>query len=312
MPQVEQFGVTLVERGAALVGSVSDERAEASVCVYPIAGAGVVTSHRITVRRDMPFYERGLPGLCVATLSADSLALCPVACGRGAGPVARAGGVAVFGQERYERAFPLRAGSVQNAVSMTMLPGWFERLDGARRATARELIDGVGETFADEVAVALDALMRGLTPLFGGRLSDGPGVVRRLERATDITIAWHEERERAEAARGTLGQARLTRAAQHYVAQHLGERLTLDALARDLLTSRSRLCAAFRAETGESLGAYVTRARMERAARLLEVSSVSVAEAARAVGYASTSSFVVAFERAHGCPPGLWRKRVYS
>ncbi|OUO34243.1 hypothetical protein B5F84_07260 [Olsenella sp. An290] len=78
---------------------------------------------------------------------------------------------------------------------------------------------------------------------------------------------------------------RLVCAARHHVAQHLGESLTLDGIARDLLTSRSRLCAAFRAETGEGLGAYVRRARMERAANLLEVASVSVAEVASAVGY---------------------------
>lgn len=104
-------------------------------------------------------------------------------------------------------------------------------------------------------------------------------------RAAEVALVWHEERERAEAAAGTLEQARLVCAARHHVAQHLGESLTLDGIARDLLTSRSRLCAAFRAETGEGLGAYVRRARMERAANLLEVASVSVAEVASAVGY---------------------------
>lgn len=171
-----------------------------------------------------------------------------------------------------------------------------------RRGAARELVYGVGETCAGEVAAALDALLRAVTPLFGGALADEGQVMRQMGRAAEVALVWHEERARFEAAAGTLEQARLVRAARHHVAQHLGESLTLDGIARDLLTSRSRLCAAFRAETGEGLGTNVRRARMERAANLLEVASVSVAEVASAVGYPRASSFVVAFERAYGCP----------
>ena len=303
MPQVEQFGVELVARGAALLGAVSGERAEGAVCVYPVPGVGVVTSHRLVVRSDMPFFECGRPGLCIATLSSDSLALCPVARPR----AASGGGVAVFGQDGAERGYPLRGGSVQDAVSMTLLPGWLGRQDGRRRDAARELVLGVGETCPEEVARPLDALLSAVTPLFGGSLVDGRDVVRQMARAAEVTLSWHVERERAEAAAGTLAQARLARAVRHHVAQHLGDCLTLDGLARDLLTSRSRLCAAFRAETGEGLGAYVRRVRMERAAQLLEAASVSVAEVARLVGYPRTSSFTVAFERAHGVSPSAWR-----
>ena len=78
-PQIEQFGITLEEAGDALTGAVSDERARACVVVYRLKGLCVVTSHRIEVRSDMAFHERSVPGLCVCTLSADSLSLCPVA-----------------------------------------------------------------------------------------------------------------------------------------------------------------------------------------------------------------------------------------
>ena len=232
----------------------------------------------------------------------DSLGLCPVS-----RPPGAAGGVAVFGQGCCDRTYLLRAGSVQNAVSVSLLPDWLSRLEGARRRVARELVEGAGETCEGDVARALDGLLRGATPLFGGALLDGGALARRVARVVDVTLAWQEERERAEAAEGTLEQARLVRAARRHVLRHLGERLTLDALARDLLTSRSRLCAAFRAETGEALGAFVRRVRMERAARLLEVPSACVAEVARAVGYPRVSSFVVAFERELGCSPGAWR-----
>lgn len=344
MPQIEQFGIELRRVGDALVGEVSSEQAVGAVCVYRIDGAGLVTSHRLHVRRDMPFYEHGLPGLVIGELSADSLALCPVdhprRRGAGGGPGAGAGagdaagahgekdaavaagaagtlgfgadgsaGVAVFGQDRSERSYLLRAGSLQDAVSMTLLPEWMERWHGELGQAGRALMDGAGETCPDEVATALGALMRATTPLFGGKLADGRAVVERMERATQLALAWHHERERAEAASGTLGQARLVRAVRRHVMQHLGEPLTIDGIAHDLLTSRSRLCEAFRAETGESLGAYIRRSRMERAARMLEVDAASVGAVAKAVGYPRASSFVVAFEREFGCSPGAWRTR---
>lgn len=344
MPQIEQFGIELRRVGDALVGEVSSEQAVGAVCVYRIDGAGVVTSHRLHVRRDMPFYEHGLPGLVIGELSADSLALCPVdhprRGGAGGGPGAGAGagaaagargekdaavaagaagtlgfgadgsaGVAVFGQDRSERSYLLRAGSLQDAVSMTLLPEWMERWHGELGQAGRALMDGAGETCPGEVAAALGALMRATTPLFGGKLADGRAVVERMERATQLALAWHRERERAEAASGTLGQARLVRAVRRHVMQHLGEPLTIDGIAHDLFTSRSRLCEAFRAETGESLGAYIRRSRMERAARMLEVDAASVGAVAKAVGYPRASSFVVAFEREFGCSPGAWRTR---
>ena len=313
MPQAEQFGIELRRVGDALVGEVAGETATGAVCVYHVEGMGVVISHRLRVRRDMPFVEHGLPGLCIGALSPDSLDLCPVDVTRGRrgcqalAPASRSAAVAVFGQDRLERSYPLRGGSVQEAVSMTVLPGWIGRWDGELGRAGRELMEGVGETCPEEVAAARAALVRAVTPRFGGGIADGRDVVERVARATEVALVWHRERERAEEASGTLGQARLARAVRHHVVQHLDERLTLDGLARDLLTSRSRLCEAFRAETGESLGAYVKRLRMERAARMLEVPSMSVSEVARAVGYPRASSFVAAFGREFGCSPGAWR-----
>lgn len=304
LPQVEQFGVVLRQAGAALVGEASGELADARVCAYAIPKVGVVVSHRVLLRGDVPFRERGVRGLCVGVLSRDSLALCPLTCQGGFG---RGGGVAVFGLDDVERSYPLAAGSEQSAVTMTLLPEWFDGWEPRYRALAHELIEGVGEACPEDLAARLDCALRSLTPLFGGRLACGPTLMRRVAGVTRAVLDWHGERERAEAAAGTLEQARLVRAACHHVALHLDERLTLDALAHDLLTSRSRLCAAFRREMGEGLGSYVRRVRMGRARQMLEASSSRVSDVARAVGYANVSSFVVAFEREHGRPPSRFR-----
>ena len=53
---------------------------------------------------------------------------------------------------------------------------------------------------------------------------------------------------------------------------------------------------------------YLGNWRLQRAARLLERESVSVAEAAASVGYESEAAFNRAFKRQVGLPPGGWRK----
>ncbi len=238
---------------------------------------------------------------------AFACARCPPIASRFSGRAARraagAGNVAVFGHVDEPQQCTLRAGQVHDAVSVTFLPAWFSRLEERERRSARELIEEPGSAPDEDLARVLDRCSRALTPLFGGRLLDGASALRGAEGAARAAIAWFEERSRAERAAGTREQARLVRAAERFVALHLDAAFTLDDLARTLYTSRTRLCAAFKQEAGESLGAYVRRARMERARQLLERGGGSVAEVAYAVGYPRVSSFTVAFERAFGMPP---------
>lgn len=309
VPQVEQFGVELQpckRDESVLVGHISNETADAAICVQRLGTYGVITSHRIRMKRDMRLFERGLSGLCVSTLSADSLKLCPIVQSHATHD---AGNVAIFGQDDVGRVSPLKAGTMQNAISITLLPTWFRMWTTDHARTARSLIDGVSETCPVDIGRTLDALMRTVSPVFGGRLVTDAALHMQAMRIVDDVFSWHEAREQAEAAAGTLRQAQLARTAQRHIVRHLAEPLSLDALAHDLLTSRTQLCAAFKQETGESLGSYIKRTRMERARLLLEVSTYSVADVARLVGYPRVSSFTVAFEREAGCSPTAWRAR---
>ena len=62
----------------------------------------------------------------------------------------------------------------------------------------------------------------------------------------------------------------------------------------------------FRRATGSSWSAYITARRM-REARTLLLAGRGVTEAAREVGYRSSTSFSAAFTRMHGLPPARWR-----
>jgi transcriptional regulator GlxA family with amidase domain len=84
---------------------------------------------------------------------------------------------------------------------------------------------------------------------------------------------------------------------------------TTATLARAAGVSRATLTRRFTAVTGESPGAYLTRLRMDLAARRLRDSADSLEAVARAVGYTSVYAFSRAFSRQRGEPPGQYRIR---
>jgi AraC-like DNA-binding protein len=82
---------------------------------------------------------------------------------------------------------------------------------------------------------------------------------------------------------------------------------TTATLARETSVSRATLTRRFGAVLGESPGAYLTRWRMDLAARRLRESDDSLEQVAAAVGYTSVYAFSRAFSRARDIPPGRFR-----
>lgn len=85
-------------------------------------------------------------------------------------------------------------------------------------------------------------------------------------------------------------------------------RWSLDALARDAGTSRSRLAERFAHFLHEPPMTYLARWRLQLGARLLATTRQSVLEVAGRVGYESEAAFNRAFRRKYGLPPGRYRR----
>jgi AraC-like DNA-binding protein len=83
---------------------------------------------------------------------------------------------------------------------------------------------------------------------------------------------------------------------------------TLERLAREVAMSRSSFAERFTAYVGVSPMQYLTRWRLQLAARMLGTDGVGVAQAASAVGYQSEAAFSRAFKREVGEAPGAWRR----
>ncbi|HTR71517.1 MAG TPA: helix-turn-helix transcriptional regulator [Mycobacteriales bacterium] len=89
----------------------------------------------------------------------------------------------------------------------------------------------------------------------------------------------------------------------------IAESWTLDTLADEVHLSRSQLARAFDATVGMSPMAYLRRMRVERMARLLTSTDLSIAEAARMVGWKHQFHASRCFHAHYGISPTEYRRR---
>jgi AraC family transcriptional regulator len=101
--------------------------------------------------------------------------------------------------------------------------------------------------------------------------------------------------------------ARKLQLVRDYVDAGLSGKLTLEDIAASVHMSAYHFARCFKATTGETPHAYVTRLRLERAQELLRTSSSSMPAIARRVGFSSKSHFAAVFLRLTGISPHGFR-----
>jgi AraC family transcriptional regulator len=112
-----------------------------------------------------------------------------------------------------------------------------------------------------------------------------------------------QERQGTTAFRGGLAGGALKRV-RTYIDDHIGERISLDELAREAGVSRFHFARQFRLSTGESPMGYVRRVRVERSKSILQGRNSSIAEVAARLGFSDQSHFTRIFGRLVGVSPG--------
>ena len=132
--------------------------------------------------------------------------------------------------------------------------------------------------------------------------------VPHAETARQLSSSWTEMTELVERPgieqrlpRG-LSRRALTRACS-FIAENLGERFTLDDLARQAGVSRFHFARLFRVSTGESPMAYLLKSRIERAKQMLLLDDRPVCEIAAALGFCDQSHLTRTFRRLTGMTP---------
>lgn len=317
-PQFEQFGIELKDRGTVITGEVASDQAHGRAWVVPLSPTCLVMEHFITPARDMHLLERTPePYACVSEVNVPTLTCMPDA-GitpanlmplRGSWP---SNAVCSFIQDNCgEELSPLFAGQLYHSRSVLFLPGFFEELEGRYPTEFAGLFEAFAEPWCDE---AISAIYHALRRVSEERARSAGGHVF-MRGVVDTMVAElacsHAACGQALRAAGTRASAGLAGEAAAAVERALdaGQRVGIDGLAASLYTSRSRLCAVFKAETGESLGAYMRRRRMERAQDLLADSSLSIAQIAELLGFSQQAAFAQTFKAANGCSATVWRGR---
>ena len=98
-----------------------------------------------------------------------------------------------------------------------------------------------------------------------------------------------------------------------YINDHLDESLDLKTLAEVAALSEFHFHRVFKALKGESIGAHISRLRIEAAARLLRYSVLSIEDIAFNIGYEAPAALSKAFKNQYGITPTQYRtnKDIY-
>jgi AraC-like DNA-binding protein len=140
-------------------------------------------------------------------------------------------------------------------------------------------------------------------------------IAARLQR---LALDWVEDESRADAASqaestpSAAGGDALRYAQQMaaLISEKFGEELSVSDIARHVGLHPGYAMTLFRAQTGSTLNAYLTRQRIAHAQRLLATTSLPILEIAGESGFNSLSRFYEAFKAEAHCTPRSFRARL--
>ncbi len=108
--------------------------------------------------------------------------------------------------------------------------------------------------------------------------------------------------------RSETAPVQLIRQIHDYMTTHMDQRITIEELCHMYPINPTTLKEVFKEVYGTSIAAHLKEHRLEKAAKLLRETDLSVAEVARQVGYESQSKFTAAFKEQYGRLPKEYRK----
>ena len=194
---------------------------------------------------------------------------------------------------------------------MLFLRGYFDELEHRYPTEFAGIFEAFAESWHEEATSAICHTLRRINEdrarTVGGRVYM-QGIVETMVAELACSRAAHKQ---ARQAAGTRVSVTIAKEASSLVECSLdeGRHVSINEVAKGLFTSRSKLCATFKAQTGESLGAYIRRRRMERAQDLLADSSLTIAQVAERLGYPQQAAFAQAFKQYTGMTPTAWRSK---
>lgn len=310
-PQVEQLGMHSVECCGGVVAGGANHLGEGNLWALQLSESCLVVSHEVVLASEFSLEEEAPASLCVASISQAGVSLCPI----GAAPaqLRREENVTVF-EQGGRTVNNLHPSDSFNSVAACVLPSYFDDMRAhygdavARRAYGLMTAPG-GVVFGGSEPYVRAAL-RSVGSVRSGSAATRRMLAKKVEGIIALLAVEDYEASRAFELRGCRDNARIAAQARCLIEADPAHAPTIDQLSGLLGVSRARLCAIFKQETGESIGSFAARKRIDLACSLLEDARLSVAQVAQAAGYEHQSSFTDAFSRATGKTPRQWRNNL--
>ena len=304
-PQVEQLGMELHHRSGGLEGQVDGDICQGRFQANPAGPYCLVIWHDITFLREMDFSEYAMTDYACLTMD-ESPASNPAP--YGLQPCTKQeGNMVSLVQQAGTVTNHMPAGSRSRTRSICILPDYFTELENQWPGQVTGLFDTFVQPWPSDIALADSTALSKFAP---GRQGQTEFLIKahidlllaRLAQSSSAFVQSHEP---------SLDRD-LVQQVKAHIQSHLDGDLSIDRIAQSLYVGRTRLCLAFRSQTGTSLARYIREQRMNRARHLLSSTEEDVAWIGRQVGYARSSSFSAAFTRETGVAPIAWRGQCDS
>lgn len=158
------------------------------------------------------------------------------------------------------------------------------------------------------------AILGGVSPEGGYSLADY--YILRIEAARSCAAAQACTQEMLEAFLRRVAQAKehiryspTAASCMEYIQTHISEKISLDAMAKELGYNNYYLSSKFQKEVGMSINTYIGEQKIEQAKFLLDSSSLSIGDVSERLAFSSPSYFSLNFRKYTGMTPAEWQQR---
>ena len=300
-PQVEQLSLTMKPIRCGLYGRLPDALGEGFLWTVPLGDDCLVSMHSLRLKKPLVLEERPTDFSCIFSGSRATFLSLP---GARASSTAETENIAAFSQAGGTMSCLMEAGVLYESTSITYTPDYFDRL---AKAFPRDFKN------ADETMRSFDPAnppteMRFILRSFSPERAELPGAAPYFHAKALEALSALFARPNSAGPRVQQADHALVEQAEALISARFAEPLTAQSIATELYVSRTKLCEAFRPVRGRGVAERLREERMKAARQLLASNAANVAEVARTVGYARSSSFDEAFRREFGCSPTEWRQ----
>lgn len=205
----------------------------------------------------------------------------------------------------------LKEGKLDNMVEMSSL---FSSGNIGAMSHGNPLRQAKNEGIVLAVLCSRAAILGGVSPEGGYNLADY--FILRIEAADSVAATQYccgemvsAFMERVRQSKKNQQYSTILAACMDYIETHMTEKISLDAMAKELGYSSYYLSSKFQKEVGISINNYINQQKVEHAKILLANHQLNAADVSERLAFSSPSYFTAIFRKYTGITPSAWQQK---